>query len=154
MLLKASIPSGAFVLDGFKDDDKFVASEAVPNYVAWEFRGHEENTINQSSCINTTGSDVELVSILGGIYLGGGGQVQLTSLGVLYQPQDIPTVYPNNYIFYSLFGSPSLPYSFSRGLLVPNGARIQMTFNNNLAYLRLVGLLRLPKMIGNIVGYP
>jgi hypothetical protein len=154
MLVKSAIPSGAVVIDGFKSDDKFIATEAIPNYVMWEYRGHEELATNQVSCINLSGSDVELVSLMGGTYVGNNQFVKLTRFAVYQQPLDTPNNYPKNILLDYYLDDSYMPFFFGAGLLIPNGAQIFMTFDQSISNIRLVGLPRLTTVIGSIVISP
>ncbi len=151
MLVKSSIPSGAVVIDGFKSDDKFIATEAIPNYVMWEYRGHKDLLTTQVSCINLSGSDVELVSLMGGTYVGNNQFVKLTRFAVYQQPLDTPNNYPKNILLEYFLHDVFLPYFFGAGLLIPNGAQIFMAFDQTITNIRLVGLPRLVTVIGSIV---
>jgi len=154
MLVKSSIPSGAVVIDGFKADDKFIATEAIPNYVMWEFRGHDDLTATQFSCINLSGSDVELVSLMGGTHVDSTQFVKLTRFVVYQQPLDTTNNYPKNILLDYFLDRVFLPYFFGAGLLIPNGAQIFMAFDQTITNIRLVGLPRLVTVIGSIVITP
>lgn len=153
-LTKSSVVSGSTVVDGFLSDGKFIGSEPIPNYVVFEFKGHEENTISQFGFTELE-SDYELISMIGGGYVGDGQSAypKLSQFFATISPA-VTSNYPNNWVFQSSFGQPELPYSFPPGIILPKGARAIISFNQSLAFLRLIMKPVLPVVVNSLFSLP
>lgn len=153
MLAKVGIASGTSVVDGFSLDGRFIASEALPNYLMWEFSGHEENTVNQIG-FSALDQDIELISITGGNYVGASGPTgRMMDFKVFYPPRTSSN-YPDNYLFQSTFGQPYLPYVFDRGIVLPKGSKGQISFDTALSLVRLIARPALLLSVNNLFTLP
>lgn len=135
MLQKTTIANGNTVVSGFSDEGKFLAAEAIPQYVVFEYVGHEELTTTQIG-FEIGDQDLEIVSIVGGGYVGDGfSSWDLTSIYVTKKAGTSST-YPDNIVTRFAIGAP-LPYMFEPGFILPAGSRGFMSLNGSVATLRM-----------------
>jgi hypothetical protein len=151
-LVKEGLASGAVVIDGFKLDGRFIPSDAIPQYQIFEFQGHEEQGIQVGAFV-VGDYDLELVSIYGNYIVGSQQDLSIGNFRCQL-PARVVTNYPENLVFNSNFGKPPLPFSFSKGILLPAKSKCTIELTGTCSYLRLVTLPVLPVVIGNIIVQP
>jgi len=147
-LTKKTLNSGGKAIDGFEFNGSFVPADAIPNYLIWEFRGNDNNQTGGLSCLNDSGFEVELISLLGGMTVP--SPVKISYIKVSYKPLDSNDYSPNHVFFWD-FNESYLPYSFTRGLIIPKDCTIFIGLDNNVSFCRLVALPCLPLLVGTLL---
>lgn len=148
-LTKKTLNSGGKAIDGFEFNGSFVPADAIPNYLIWDFRGNDNNQSGRLRLLNDSGFDIELISLLGGMT--SDSSVRISFIKVSYKPLDADDLSPNNVFFWEFDGA-SLPYSFTRGLIIPKDCTIFIRLENNLSFCRLVALPCLPVLAGTLLS--
>lgn len=148
-LTKKTLNSGGKAIDGFEFNGNFVPADAIPNYLIWEFHGNDSFQSGRLSFLNDSGFDLELISLLGGMT--SDSSVRISYIKVSYKPLDSNNLSPNN-VFYWEFDGAYLPYSFTRGLIIPKDCTIFIRLENNVSFCRLVALPCLPVLAGTILS--
>jgi len=152
-LRKQGIASGATIIDGYIWNGSFIPADAIPNYVYWEFQGHEEYGADQLGFVNDSGFEIELVSLLGGSYEGGQtGEIEIGQIRVTTKAKN-PNNYPDNIVFQQQPNA-KLPYSFPKGFVLPIGGKVIIGLSSSIAYLRCVAKPCLPVLLGQINSTP
>ena len=148
-LTKKTLNSGGKAIDGFEFNGNFVPADAIPNYLIWEFHGNDSFQSGRLSFLNDSGFDLELISLLGGMTQE--SSVRISYIKVSYKPLDSNNLSPNN-VFYWEFNNDYLPYSFTRGLIIPKDCTIFIRLDNNVSFCRVVALPCLPVLAGTILS--
>jgi len=148
-LTKKTLNSGGKAIDGFELNGNFVPADAIPNYLVWEFHGNDSSQTGRLSFLNDSGFDLELISLLGGMT--SDSSVRISYIKASYKPLDSNNLSPNN-VFYWEFNNDYLPYSFTRGVIIPKDCTIFIRLENNVSFCRVVTLPCLPVLAGTILN--